>query len=260
MAAHTVESGHQAPVYNRQGSNAVVLRGTSGTLQSEDLLWGNCPFSAWLLDPTIGIHLCEDFSCYDKAATDGDYVQTTVTAGSGAISTTVPGSLLLDAGDSTATHGVQIQRVKSMFLPASGKDLWFEATILLGTALTIQAFVGLAAIDTTIIASSAQSTNNRIGWTGVAGDGVMQFDCDKAGATSLTTGVTLSITVAHTLGFYYDGTADTVQQFIDGVAVGSAIATANVPKLAVYPSFVCQSSGTSQPTMTIQGYRVFQLR
>jgi hypothetical protein len=250
----------QNNVYMPQGGNSIVLRGTSGILSSENALWGNCPLSAWLLDPSIGVFLDEDFVSFNKAATDGDYVGTQATAGSAAISTTVPGSLLLDAGDSTAHHGYQIQRLKAAFIPAAGKDLWFEAKILLGTALTIEAFVGLAASDTTIIAAGAMSTNNRIGWTGVAGDGVMQFDCDKAGTGNQTTGTTLSITVPHKLGFYYDGTADTVQQFIDGVAVGSAIATTYIPKLVVYPSFVCQSTGTSEPTMTIQGYRVFQLR
>lgn len=254
------DTSEQTNVYRRQSDQAIVLRGTAGLIVSEDGLWGNCPFLPALLDPTVAVWLEEEFLSYNKAATDGDYTQTTVTAGSAAISTTVPGALTLDAGDSTAHHGVQIQRLKSAFVPAANKSLWFEATVLLGTALTGEFFVGLAASDSTIIAAGAMSTNNRIGWTGVAGDGVMQFDCDKAGVGSQTSGVTLSITVPHTLGFYYDGVADTVQQYIDGVAVGSPVATANVPKLVIYPSFVCQSAGTSQPTMTVSGYRAFQLR
>lgn len=260
MGQHTVESGHQNSAYMRQGGDALVLRSPNGMLQSENLLWGNCPLSQWLLDPSIGVFLDEDFLSYNKAATDGDYTQTTVTAGSAAISTTQIGSLLLDAGDSTIHHGIQIQRLKSAFIPAAGKDLWFEANILMGTALTAEAFVGLAASDSTIIAAGAMSTNNRIGWTSVTGDGVMLFDTDKAGTGATSAGVTLSITVPHKLGFYYDGAADTVQQFIDGVAVGTAIATAKIPKLVIFPSFVCQSSGTSEPTMLIGGYRVFQLR
>ena len=62
------------------------------------------------------------------------------------------------------------------------------------------------------------------------------------------------------LGFFYDGVADTVQQYIDGVATGSAIATTYIPKAAVYPSFVCQSDGTDRPNLIVKGYRVVQLR
>ena len=247
-------------VYLRIGDSAtpdaLVVR-PPGLVVNNDNLWGNCPLMSYLLDPTFATLYDEPFNTYDAT---NDWTLTQVTAGTAVISTTVPGALLLDAGDSTAHHGAQIQRLKAAFLPAANKSLWFEVKALAGTALTGEFFLGLAASDTTIIASGAQSTNNRIGWTGVAGDGVMQFDVDKAGVGSLTTGVTLSITVAHTLGFYYDGAADTVQQYIDGVAVGSAIATTYIPKLVVYPSFVCQSSGTSEPTLTISALRVFQLR
>lgn len=256
MGAHSVESGHQTATYFRQGGNALVLRGLDGVLQSEDLLWGNCPISAYLLDPTLGVLLDEPFVQYDAT---NDWTLTQATGGTAAISTTVPGALLLDSGDTTAHHGPQIQRKVSAFIPAAGKDLWFECRVK-PSFLTGEFFFGLAAVDTTIIASGAQSTNNRIGWTGVAGDGVMQFDSDKAGTGSQTTGVTLPTSAFTALGFYYDGTADTVQQFVNGVAVGSAIATTYIPKLVIYPSFVCQNQGTDEATLLIGGFRVFQLR
>ncbi len=257
--------GFGTPLYFEQGGKIMRLRtndglfGSAGTgiIGSEDELWGNCPLLSHFLDPMLAVLYDEPFVTYDST---NDWTGTQATAGSAAISTTVPGALTLDAGDTTAHHGFQIQRLKAMFLPAAGKDLWFEVKALVGTALTGEFFLGLAASDTTIIAAGAMSTNNRIGWTGVAGDGVMQFDSDKAGTGSQSTGVTLSLTVPHTLGFYYDSTADTIQQFIDGVAVGTPIATANIPKLALYPSFVCQGTGTTQPTLTISGLRVFQLR
>lgn len=257
-----VEAGHQNPLYTKRGGKHMVLRNTGvlatmGNIETEDLLWGDCPIVPALLDPTLGVLYDEPFVTYDAT---NDWTLTQATAGSAAVSTTVPGALTLNAGDTTAHHGVQIQRKVCAIIPASGKDIWFEATVLLGTALTGEFFLGLAAVDTTIIASGAMTTNNRIGWTGVAGDGVMQFDSDKAGTGQQSTGVTLSLTVPHVLGFRYDGQADTLQQYIDGVAVGSAIATTYIPKLVIYPSFVCQNQGTDQPTMTISGLRVFQLR
>jgi hypothetical protein len=220
-------------------------------------LWRTCPLIEYLHDPQIGVLYDESFTGYD---TTNDWTATHVTTGSEVISTTVPGALLLDAGASTAHQGTQTQRLKTAFVPASGKDIWFECQALVGTALTIETFIGLAASDTTIIASGSMSTNNRIGWTSVTGDGVLLFDCDKAGTNTTQAAVTLSITVWHKLGFYYDGTADTITQYIDGVATGTAVATADIAKLVIYPSIVCQASGTTQPTLTVRGLRVFQLR
>ena len=89
----------------------------------------------------------------------------------------------------------------------------------------------------------------------------MLFNANKASTDNTpAAAVTLSTTVKHYLGFFYDGAADTVQAFVDGAAVGEAIATTYIPKVVVYPSFVCQTTGTSQPTLTISSLRVFQLR
>ncbi len=247
-------------VYMPQGGNSIVLRGTQGILSSENALWGNCPLSAWMLDPSIAVFLDEDFVSFNKAATDGDYTGTAATSGSAAIDTSVPGALKLDSGAATNHQGYQVQRLKSVFLPAAGKDIWAEFTVLLGTGLNIETFIGLSASSTTLIATGALGVNNRIGWSSVTGDGVLLQNCDKAGVGTTQAAVTLSLTVPHKLGFYYDGTADTVQQFIDGVATGPVIPTANIPKAAIYPSLVCQSTGTAQPTMSVRGYRVFQLR
>jgi hypothetical protein len=74
------------------------------------------------------------------------------------------------------------------------------------------------------------------------------------------TGHTFVAATAVRLGFYYDGVTDTCQQFINGVATGTAVATANIPKVALYPSFACLSDGTDRPNLIVQGYRVMQLR
>lgn len=222
-------------------------------------LWKTCPLLEYQFDPMIGVYLNESWTSYNAQSTTGDYVLTAATSGTGAISTTYPGVLALDAGAATSTQGVNLQRIKSMFLPASGKDIWFEARARMTTTVVSELFIGLAAIDTSIIAASAQSTNNRIGWTSVTDDGVMLFDCDKAGTGATSAATTISTSAWIRFGFRYDGTADTVQQYIDGVAVGSPVATTYISKSAMYPSFVCQAAGTGQPVLNI-AYRVFQLR
>jgi len=225
-------------------------------------VWKNCPILASLCDPTIAVVLDERWQNYDAT---NDYTLTQATSGSAAISTTFPGTLAIDAGATTDNQGAQIQRLKSAFIPAANKSIWFEARISL-TASTppvtkSQLFVGLAASDTTIIASGAMSTNNRLGWMILDG-GLLQttFTADKAGTATTKTGPLLVAATAINLGFFFDGVADTVQQFVNGVATGTAVATANIPKLVVYPSFVCQSDATDEPILNIHGYRVVQLR
>lgn len=224
-------------------------------------LWQSCPLLEYLHDPSIGVLLDERFVSYDAASTTGDYTLTQASAGTAAISTTYPGALAIDAGSSTAHQGANVQRLKAAFVPAASKDIWAEFRVRVGTALTIETFIGLAASDTTIISSGSMSTQNRIGWTGVAGDGVVTFDCDKAGtSSSAQAAATLSTSAWTRLGFVYDGSADTVTQYVNGVATGTAVVTADIPKVVVYPSFVCQSTGTTQPVLIVGGYRVFQLR
>ncbi len=228
-------------------------------------LWRDCPLLEYHFDPSIAFCLDDTMQSYYAAATTGDWVLTAATSGSAAMSTAIPGTLAIDSGATTTAQGAQIQRVKSMFIPASGKDIWAEFYISL-TATTppvtkAQLFVGLAAIDTTIIASGSQSTNNRVGWQiETAGLLVTTFTADKAGTATTKTGPTLVAATKIRLGFRYDGTADTIQQYVNGVASGTAVATANIAKLAMYPSFVCQSDGTDEPILNVHGYRVFQLR
>ncbi len=242
---------HPNRVYVGQDGN-LYLNGALVT--STDLLWGNCPLIGARLDPTLAFIYDEEFNNYDATATTGDWTLTQVTGGTAAVSTTVPGALLVDPGDSTAHHGVNLQRLKCAFVPAAGKSLWFECTVILGTGLTCELFFGLSGSLTGIIASgSLVTTGSLMGFSSVTGDGVMLFNSVKATVanTPPASPVTLSITVPHSLGFFYDGVADTLQAFVD---------TANIPKVVVYPSIVVQSSGTTESTATISGLRVVQLR
>lgn len=227
-------------------------------------IWATCPLQEYLFDPQIG-HLCdEQWNSYNAAATTGDYVGTQATAGTAVISTAVQGALLIDAGSTTQHQGFNLQRLKSMFLPAANKSIWAEFKISL-TASTppvtkAEIFVGLAASDTTFYSSGAHSTNNRIGWhIQTAENLALTFGADKAGASTTKTGTTLVDATAVKLGFFYDGVQDTIQQYINGVATGTTISTTNVPKAAIYPTFVCQTDGTDQPKLTVYPYRIFQL-
>lgn len=227
-------------------------------------VWRNAPLDVFRYDPFYAAQLIEQFQELDTSATHGPWVLTQATTGTAAINTTSPGSLLLDAGATTDNQGVQIQRTKSAFVPAANKSLWFETKVTLSAATPpvtrAQLFVGLCAADTTIIASGAISTNNRLGWL-IADGGLLTsvFTADKAGTATTTTGHTFVPATAVKLGMFYDGVADTVQAFVNGVPTGALIPTANIPKVVIYPSLVLQSDGTDRPTMLVEGMKVIQL-
>lgn len=223
-------------------------------------LWRTCPLAEYTHDPTVGVYYDERFVSYNAQATTGDWTLTQATAGSAAVSTVYPGALAIDAGSSTAAQGANLQRLKAAFVPAAGKDIWFEVEVRMTTSIVAELFIGLAASDTSIISGSAQTTNNRIGWGSVTDDGVLLFQADKAGTGTTAAAASVSTSAWKKLGFYYDGTADTLQQFIDGVATGSPITTTHIPKVVVYPSLVCQAGGTGQPVLNVRSLRVFQLK
>jgi len=230
---------------------------TSGYSQS---LWRSCPLTEYLHDPMLGFMVDERWDSYNATATTGDYALTQATAGTGAISTAAPGVLELDSNSTTEVQGAQIQRIKSCFLPAAGKHIWAEFKVkVVDTFDKVEMFVGLSEIDTTLIATSANSSANHIGWQCVTDDGVLLFTGEKAGAGATRAAATIAEATYIKLGFYVNGVTE-IEQYVNGVLTGTNTATANVPTVAVFPSFVCQSGGTNDPIMHIQGYRIFQLR
>jgi hypothetical protein len=224
-------------------------------------LWRDCPLLEYMFDPNIGTLLEFNGHDYDPEATNGNYVLTQATAGTAAMSTTETGTLLISAGSTTSTHGANVQRVKSAFIPAADKHIWAEFNVSWTgvTNLNVETFVGLSEIDTTIIGSSAMSTANHIGWQSLTDDGVLLLDSEKASAAATSAATTIVSGTKFRLGFKITGVTS-AQQYINGVAVGSEVATANIPIVAVYPSFVCQSGGTDSPVLAVHGYRIFQLR
>lgn len=235
---------------------------TLSTTYSTSSLWRTCPLAEYLYDPSIGVLFDYNATSYDSS---NDWTLTQATSGTAAISTTVPGALLIDSGATTDNQGVNLQNLKAAFVPATNKSLWFEAFLSVSAATPpvtkLQMFVGLAASDTTIIASGAMSTNNRMGHMILDGGLlVTTFTSDKAGTATTKTGPTLVDATTIRLGFFYDGVADTLQQYVNGVASQTAVATANIPKVAVFPSIVVQSDAVDRPTMLLRSVRVFQLR
>jgi hypothetical protein len=222
-------------------------------------LWRTCPLLEYVHDPLIGVMLNETFATYN--ATD-EYTLTQSVTGTAAMSTAAPGVLEIDSNSTTVVQGVNLQRNQgcTCFIPAAGKHIWAEFRFkIVDTFDDCELFVGLAATDTTIIAASDNSSIDHIGWQCVTDDGVLLFTSEKNTAGTTSACATLEEATYINLGFYVNGVTD-VQQYVNGVATGTAHATANIPIVALFPSFVCQSGGTADPIMHVQGYRVFQLK
>ena len=224
-------------------------------------LWKTCPLAEYAHDPMIGVLLDERWVGYNAAATSGDYVGTAATAGTAAISTAAPGVLEVDCNSTTQGQGFQIQRSKAAFVPAADKHIWAEFKFkVVDTYDKVQLFVGLAEIDTTIIGSGAISTANHVGLYGATSNaGTMVLAGAKASAATTKTATAIAEDTYIKYGLYFDGVTSVVQ-YINGVESANALATANIPVVALFPSFVCQTDGTNDPILHLQGYRIFQLR
>lgn len=245
-------------IYREQGGNVMRVR-SDALLTSESALWGDCPLVNAILDPSIGVLLDEQFQSYDPEATNGDWVLTQATAGTGAVSAVDPGTLVLDSASSTDTQGVQVQRVKSLVIPKAGRTIWMSWECKIAdTPDFCQFFGGISEVDTTIIATSLNSSENHIGFETVTEDGVLILAGEKATARGTVAAVhTLVDDTWVKLGFKVVGVTS-IQAYVNDVAVGDPLATANVPTVAMYPSFVCQSAGTNDPILHVRGLRVFQ--
>jgi hypothetical protein len=238
------------------GANLNFADFDAGSPGNGSSLWQSCPLLAINQDPMLGYEMFDDFVGIVKAA--DAWIATPATSGTATAGTLAGGTANLNAGASTAHQGIQIQRAGGAFSPAAGKHLWFEARFKVNV-LTAELLWGLFDIDTTLIATGALHATDGIGIKSVTGDGVC---LPVVGSSSTyTTGSsikTLSTATYTRLGFTVNGTSS-IQFYVDGAAVGSAVTT-NIPSVVLAPSFVCQANGTGTPQMDLDYAWIVQLR
>lgn len=221
-------------------------------------LWQNAPLQTVRENPGKGLCFEDDFMANYADLTDGGYVVSQATSGTFASGTEEGGVAVADPGAATATQGPNIQVDGAQFLPAAGKKIYCEARIK-ASAITsgINFFLGLAEVDTTVIATNAISTANHVGFSSVTADGILLFNSEKAGAGDTGACHTLVAGEYVKLGFLIDG-VDSIKQFVNGVETGTAKVTANIPIVNLVPTLVVQAKGT-QNTVTIDFWKFFQV-
>ncbi len=217
-------------------------------------LWNQAP-----LQQVLGGGLGEGFGFIDDFldfdADSKSWVLTQATAGTGALDTAAKGGvLLLDCNSTTNNQGVQIQMGgavgASSFIASANSKIYYEARVKVADigSTTVQIFAGLAEVDTSVFASAANSTANHVGFEAINTTS-LSYVHEKAGTrVSDTSAGTIADDTYIKVGFLIDGLTS-ITPFVDGVA-GTA-QTASIPIVALTPTFVCHSSGTTDPILHV---------
>jgi hypothetical protein len=230
-----------------QRGSSNLLRGLSPNIWSQSPL---TQLSVGGIDEGFGI--IDDFLTFDD---ENKWVLTQASAGTAALDVAAKGGvLLLDSASSTNNQGVQIQlggaAGASSFIANANSKIYYEARVKIADigSTTCQMFAGLAIVDTSVFASAANSTANHIGFEAI-NTTAMGIHSEKAGSRSSTAAVhTVADDAYVKLGFVVDGLTK-ITPYVNGVAKDAI--TTNIPIVALTPSFVCHSSGTTDPIVHV---------
>jgi hypothetical protein len=233
---------------------ASLRRGLSPTL------WNQAPLAQHAvggLDQGFGF--TDDFLTFDD---ENKWVLTQATAGTAALDVAAKGGvLLLDCNSTTNNQGVQVQlggaAGASSFIASAASNIYFEARVKIADigSTTCQMFVGLAEVDTSVLASAANSTANHIGFEAI-NTTAMGIHSEKAGSRSSTASVHTVVDDDYVkLGFLVDGLTK-ITPFVNGVA--QTAITSNIPIVGMTPSLVCHSSGTTDPIVHVDWVACYQ--
>jgi len=231
----------------------VDYRTTPSNGGGSSAIWGQANVLEGLR-PGGGVHYY--FSDFNEGV--GGWEVTQATAGTmTADNTGATLQALVDCGSTTATQGANCQ-LGLQVKPVKGTKICFEARVKVEDSATgPELFVGLAELDTSIVASSAVSTANHVGFSSITDNNVLLFNAEKATAGSTEASTTLVESTFVNLGFVIDGT-DSVTQYVNGVETGSGFTSANIPIVALAPSLVCQSGGTTDPILHVDWIGCYQ--
>lgn len=197
---------------------------------------------------------------YDHFVSAGHYTLTQATQGTFAVDNTVPnlGVWLLDCNSSTSTQGANLQFITLPVQVTTSNVVAFEWRGKVADVATgPEAFLGLHTSDTTIIASSAMgaSANSWAGFKTLTDNNVYLATTADNTTEETDTGATLVDDTYVRLGFRIER-REFCDFYVNGVKVSRN--TTNLPLASdvLFPSFVCQSAGTTDPIMHLDAMRV----
>jgi len=224
----------------------LAIPGTLGVAPSESL-WQDCPWKEIEGNPGIGITYFDDFMGPANLATGEGWTITQVTSGTLSLAADEGGALVLDsAGNASADDGAQAQLLNCRVLPAAGKTIWFEARVKMNDA-TDQYFVGLAATDTTLIASGVlDDVSDKCGFFHAVSeaDNKISTVTARTSAEDITSDVATNTDGTYmTVGFKINGLTS-VEFYVNGSLVETGSTAANIPNAEMCLSLVAQVEAT----------------
>lgn len=209
------------------------LSGTAAGAGPSPLIWDDSKVLEVLLDPTAGFYYFDDFLGQIDATT-GDGWTLTQSNATGVISgltTDQGGVLVVNSAGSTADDSINAQLTNCLFKPAAGVTIRFEARVNM-TDASQQFFLGLAGVDTTLLASGAiDDTVDKCGFFHHAAstDNKISSICSRTSTEDATADVAANADNTYVkLGFVINGLTS-VTFYVNGVAVETGTTTAAIP-------------------------------
>jgi len=245
---------------------AYVKAGTAAGAGPSPLIWDAANLLEVILDPTQGFYYFNDYlGTIDVTTADGYVITAVNTGGITPVATEDGGVLLVDSqGNGSADDGVNVQLTNCMFKPVAGRTIRFEARVKFNdtSALISQFAIGLAGVDTTLIAAGVlDDTVDKCLWfrhgattadkmsVCTARTSAEDIDADKA---------TVADATYIKLGFVIDGLTS-VKWYADGVLVHTSSVTANIGNAVMCLSYVAQTEGASKDAeMSVDWVRILQ--
>ncbi|MBW1931465.1 MAG: hypothetical protein JRI56_00260 [Deltaproteobacteria bacterium] len=227
-------------------------------------LWADCPVEEIKNNPGLGVYYFNDFLDEIDITDDDGWAITTTTSGAIVPSATDDGGAIVfdSAGHASADDGIEAQLTNCLFKSASGRKIWFEARVKMNDA-TDQYFVGLAGIDTTLMASGVlDDVVDKCGFYHEAAstDDKISTVTARADADDKTTDVADNADDTYvTLGFVIDGLTS-VKFYVNDTLVETGTTAANIPNDVMALSFVSKTEETDADSeLTVDWVRVVQL-
>ena len=235
--------------------NPLVTRYPNGISTAVE---GSALASFPMSDPTRYHALFDDFDTH--VTTDGTtavWTTTLASTGTAAIAAANNGSLVITNANTDEDYN-QAQMTTASWLPSVSKKFWMKARVKVSDADKTDCFIGLAAIDTTLIAASAIGVTDAIGFFKAATDTTWTSYVRKdatTGSTSSSAVGSVADDTYTTLGMYYDGDG-TMNLYVDDVLVGKIenISSTYWPNAQLSPSIAFGQEGTGGATVGTVDY------
>lgn len=243
---------------------ATDLAGTAAGAGPSPLIWDDSKLLEVMLDPTKGFYYFEDYLGQIDVTSGDGYTLTKVTTGAiSAVATEDGGVLLVDsAGHGSADDGVNAQLTNCLFKPAAGRTIRFEARVKFKDAGDDQYYIGLAGVDTTLIASGVvDDVVDKCGFFRQAASTADKISsiCSRTSTEDITANVgDIADNTYVKLGFVIDGLTS-VKFYVNGVLVETGTTAAAIPNAVMCLSYVAQCEQTSADAeMSVDWVRILQ--